>query len=102
MAESSTNTENNEVKKEKKKPKQFPWFQPFMCEGGGDCIKVCPKNCIELVCLDRRVPPAWMVRPDDCIGCGKCAKACLSAAVQMTEYVDKAIERYKNKKTPYD
>ena len=87
-----------ERKKPKKKPIQFPWFMPFMCEGCGDCLKVCPNSCIELMGLDRKVPVAWLTYPDYCIGCGKCADACVADAVQMTEYVDQAIERYKNKK----
>jgi ferredoxin len=85
-------------KKPKKTPKQFPWFMPFMCEGCGDCIKVCPQGGIELLGLDRKVPVAWLMFPDYCIGCGKCADACQCSAVQMTAYVEKAIERYKTKK----
>ena len=91
-------TEERTRKKPKKLPKQFPWFMPFMCEGCGDCIKVCPNSCIELFGLDRKVPVAWVVDPDYCIGCCKCADACLVTAVQMTAYVEKAIERYETKK----
>ncbi|MHA1732690.1 MAG: NADH-quinone oxidoreductase subunit I [Promethearchaeota archaeon] len=94
--------ETSTIEIPEKLPKQFPWFQPFMCEGCNECVLACPNHCIELVCLNRQVPPAWMVRPDDCIGCGKCEKACLSQAVQMTKYVEKAYVRYKEKKTPYD
>ncbi len=85
-------------KKPKKPPKQFPWFMPFMCDGCGDCVKVCPQSGIELLGLDRKVPCAWLMYPDYCIGCGKCAEACQNSAVQMTAYVEKAIERYKTKK----
>lgn len=92
------NNEKKTRKKPKKLPKQFPWFMPFMCEGCGDCINVCPNSCIEMFGLDRKVPVAWVVDPDYCIGCGECSDACIVSAVQMTAYVDKAIERYKTKK----
>lgn len=93
-----TKEKSVEKKKSKKKPKQFPWFQPFLCEGGGDCVEACPTGAIEMVDLDARVPHAWVVSVEECIGCGKCANACLIGAVQMTKYVDKAIKRYKEKK----
>ncbi len=89
-------------KKPKKKPTQFPWFMPFMCEGCGDCITACPNSCIELLGLNRKVPVAWLIYPDYCLGCGNCVEACIVDAVQMTKYVDKAIERYKTKKKPFD
>ena len=85
-------------KKPKKPPKQMPWFMPFMCEGCGDCIEVCPQGGIQLLGLDRKVPVAWLMAPEYCIGCAKCADACQCSAVQMTAYVEKAIERYKTKK----
>jgi ferredoxin len=85
-------------KKPKKLPKKMPWFMPFMCDGCGDCVKVCPQEGIKLLGLDRKVPSAWLIFPDYCIGCGKCEEACQSSAVQMTAYVEKAIERYKTKK----
>lgn len=92
------NNEKKTRKKPKKLPKQFPWFMPFMCEGCGDCVSVCPNSCVEMFGLDRKVPVAWVVDPDYCIGCGKCSDACVVSAVQMTAYVDKAIERYNTKK----
>lgn len=97
---SEENIEEKKIikKKPKKTPKQFPWFMPFMCDGCGDCVEVCPQSGIKLLGLDRKVPYAWLIYPDYCIGCGKCADACQCSAVQMTAYVEKAIERYKTKK----
>jgi len=91
-------TKKIDRKKPKKKPEQFPWFMPFMCEGCGDCIEACPNSCIELMGLNRKVPVAWLIYPDYCLGCGNCVNVCIVDAVQMTKYVDKAIERYKTKK----
>ena len=102
MNETTSEEKNGEIAKTKKKPKkppkQFPWFMPFMCEGCGDCVDVCPQGGIELLGLDRKVPVAWLMLPDYCIGCGKCEEACQCSAVQMTAYVEQAIERYKTKK----
>ena len=69
-----------------------------MCEGCADCIDVCPTEAIEMVDLDAKIPHAWVVSVEECVGCGNCARECLIGAVQMTEYVDKAIKRYKEKK----
>jgi Fe-S-cluster-containing hydrogenase component 2 len=31
---------------------------------------------------------------EECSGCGQCAMICISGAIQMTTYVDRALERY--------
>ncbi|MFH0966491.1 MAG: 4Fe-4S dicluster domain-containing protein [Methanobacteriota archaeon] len=84
-----------------KNPKKFPWFEPFACEGCGDCIPACPTGSIELLDKEgQKIPKAWVTNPDTCIGCGKCAKACIVGAVQMTSYVNMAKKRYKEEPRP--
>ena len=67
-----------------KTPNKFPWFEPFACEGCGDCITVCPTGSLELLDNEnQKVPKAWVTNPDACIGRGKVRKPVLTAAVQM-------------------
>ena len=40
----------------------------------------------------------WLEEPHKCTGCGKCAQACAMGAISMTSYVDRAMERFKEKK----
>ncbi len=76
------------------KPLQIPWIIANVCEGCGDCVKACVAGGLKMVNLDKKVPNAWLVRPEGCIGCGFCASFCHVGAIQMTTYVDWAMERY--------
>lgn len=91
-----------DLKENRKTPKKFPWFEPFACEGCGDCLSACPFGLVKLMDNEKqKVPKAWISDPDSCIGCGKCSQACMVGAVQMTSYVEMAIKRYKNEPTPF-
>lgn len=91
-----------EKKTNEGKPLQIPWILANLCEGCGDCVKACVGMGIKMVNLDKKVPNAWLLRPEGCIGCGFCAAYCLVGAIQMTTYVDWALERYeKTKDGPY-
>jgi formate hydrogenlyase subunit 6/NADH:ubiquinone oxidoreductase subunit I len=86
--------EGDECEEPGKKPKQMPWIMVGMCEGCTDCSEACPQKGIKLVNMEKKMPNAWLVEFRACTGCGKCAKACIWGAIQMTSYVDWALERY--------
>ena len=92
-----------QLKKENEgKPVQMPWILVTVCQGCGDCVVACVGKGIKMVNLDKKVPNAWLVRPEGCIGCGFCASYCQEGAIQMTTHVDWALERFeKVKDGPY-
>lgn len=47
------------------------------CEGCGDCVPVCPQNCIDMT--DGKA----VTRQEECIDCNACADACTHAAIKM-------------------
>lgn len=55
----------------------------------------CPTNCLKMVKTGRQgVEVAWIRDPDQCIGCGQCARVCGMGALSMTRYTDMAKERF--------
>lgn len=57
----------------------LPNLDPARCTGCGDCVAVCPTDCLEMA---GAVP--WLPRPGACIGCGACEFVCPTAAVVAT------------------
>lgn len=55
------------------------YIDPQSCNGCGECMDVCPKDCIE-------GKPGYihMIDAFDCIRCGKCMEACETGAVLQT------------------
>ena len=54
-----------------------------LCVACGCCVKVCPKNAIEI----------WKgtearVREEQCVGCGKCARECPASVIEIREVED--------------
>lgn len=52
------------------------------CVACGCCVKVCPKNAIEI----------WKgilakIDPTACVGCGKCAKECPASVIDIQEVI---------------
>lgn len=85
--------------KEKKLPKQMPWVTPVNCEGCGDCVNKCKKELLKMTETNfEGIYVPWMTEPENCVGCGLCSGTCVMGGIMMTEYVDRAINRFKNQK----
>ena len=86
-------------KKVKKLPKQLPWVTPVYCEGCGDCTNKCKKGLLIMTETNNKgIYVPWISNPEECIGCGLCAETCVMGGITMTEYVEMAINRFKNQK----
>ena len=55
------------------------YIDPHKCEGAGDCMDVCPKDCIE-----GRPRYISMIDEFECTKCGACLAACENGAIIMT------------------
>lgn len=51
--------------------RELPILDVRKCTGCGDCIAICPTDCLE---VDRGLP--WLPRPLDCISCSACVVIC--------------------------
>lgn len=56
------------------------YINPKTCEGCGECMDVCPANCIE-----GKSGYIHMIDTLDCKLCGKCIEACVSGSIMKTE-----------------
>jgi NAD-dependent dihydropyrimidine dehydrogenase PreA subunit len=59
---------------------ELPFLDETRCTGCGDCVVVCPADCLE---LRQRFP--WLPRPADCVSCTLCAIICPADAILMIE-----------------
>ena len=57
----------------------LPLLDERLCIGCGDCVSVCPVDCLVMA----EVLP-WLPRPLDCVSCGLCAAICPVDALTMT------------------
>lgn len=64
---------------ERSKPLRTIEVNEDNCIGCGECISVCPINCIELI-----IPSPIKIH-DECIFCGKCVNACQIDAIKLTD-----------------
>jgi heterodisulfide reductase subunit A len=55
---------------------EVAYINPALCNGCGDCIKICPVNAIE----DK---PTITVNPISCVGCGICVPKCPRQAIDL-------------------
>lgn len=65
-------------RKERKKRKAY--ISQEECVACGCCVKVCPKNAIQI--LKGILAQA---DPAKCIGCGKCARECPASVIEIRE-----------------
>jgi ferredoxin len=59
---------------------ELPLLNPARCTGCGDCVAVCPTNCLE---MNGAVP--WLPRPAHCISCELCVLVCPTDALRLVE-----------------
>ncbi len=57
---------------------EIPSLDERRCIGCGDCIYVCPADCLAL-----RGPYPWLPRPLDCISCALCVVVCPVDALSL-------------------
>lgn len=58
--------------------RELPVLDPARCVGCGDCVAVCPADCLAMA-----GPFPWLPRPLDCISCTACAVVCPADAIRM-------------------
>jgi NAD-dependent dihydropyrimidine dehydrogenase PreA subunit len=57
---------------------ELPMVDDRLCTGCGDCVAVCPTECLALADM---LP--WLRRPVDCIACTLCVLLCPDEALRM-------------------
>ncbi len=59
---------------------ELPLLDETRCTGCGDCVVICPADCLEM-----NGPLPWLPRPGDCISCSLCAVVCPVQAISMAQ-----------------
>ena len=57
---------------------ELPVLDVTLCTGCGDCVPLCPVDCLEMA-----GPLPWLPRPGDCTRCSLCVLVCPVAALRM-------------------
>ena len=57
---------------------ELPVVSAARCTGCGDCVAVCPTQCLAMA---GRLP--WLPRPLDCVECAACATVCPADAITL-------------------
>lgn len=57
---------------------ELPVLDDRKCTGCGDCVHVCPTDCLALA-----GPLPWLPRPEDCISCELCVWICPVNALHL-------------------
>jgi len=57
---------------------ELPTLDERKCVGCGDCVALCPVDCLEMA-----GPLPWLPRPGRCVSCTLCVLICPVGALQM-------------------
>jgi MinD superfamily P-loop ATPase len=57
---------------------ELPVLDSSRCTRCGDCVAVCPTDCMALAAHG-----PWLPRPRDCVSCSACALVCPTDALSM-------------------
>lgn len=60
------------------KTRELPMLDERRCTGCGDCVTICPTDCLAMA---GELP--WLPRPYDCIGCYACEIICPGDAIVL-------------------
>ena len=58
--------------------RDLPVLDETRCTGCGDCVWLCPTDCLEMA-----GPLPWLPRPADCISCELCVWICPVNAISL-------------------
>lgn len=56
----------------------LPMLDATRCTGCGDCVPVCPTDCLAMA-----GPLVWLPRPADCVSCAACVILCPTHALAL-------------------
>jgi ferredoxin len=62
--------------------RELPLLNDSLCTACGDCVALCPVECLEL-----KRDFVWIPRPRDCVRCELCVSICPEGALKMSEWV---------------
>ena len=57
---------------------ELPVLDVTRCTGCGDCVAVCPADCLAM-----SGARPWLPRPRDCVSCSACELVCPTDAIQL-------------------
>ena len=72
-------------------PMAFVITEPCIDTTSGDCVDVCPVDCIH---FDADVDRKMYIDPDECIDCGACEPACPVNAIYAEDDVPDNLKAY--------